>query len=367
MDTDIDVAEPVAETKSGQTQRALLATLKPLNLSDKLKASVLERLKKKSIAGKPQKGTPVVGDCELWTGFRVHGYGQIGVAGKVKQAHRAALEVHHNVELPPNLHGRHLCANSSCVRIEHLAIGTALDNGRDKVESGRSTAGEKHPGATITAVTALAIYNSKLTKKELSVLYNCSKGIVTQIRTGWAWTSVTGATKKEQKTVTKCELDIKDEEKAKQYVRDRIKIEPDEENEHHVHWIWTPSKFASGYGQAGFHGKTYCAHNFAYRAFNTCVKIPDNVHVLHSCKRRDCVNPEGLRLGTRKENMADRVRDGTDNRGEKHKRAKLNDGTVLEIRRLALEGTSQKTLADRFHVSHQTISSVVSMQAWGHV
>lgn len=358
---DVDVAEPVVEIKSGQSQEALLATLEPCKLSQKHKDSALERLREKTVPGKPQPNTPAVGDCRLWTGYKdTSGYGGIGVSGKMKQPHRIAFEVRHDVALPRSIHVRHLCANTLCVRIEHLAIGTAQDNANDKVETGRSTAGEKHPGATITAEAALAIYKSKLTGEELSIRYNCSKSVVNQIRAGWSWSSITGATKKEQKTVTKSELDIKDEEKAKRYVRDRVKMVPDEENEHHLHWIWTRSKFVTGYGQAAFHRKTYNAHIFAYRAFRQCVKIPDGMCVLHSCKRRDCVNPDGLRLGTRKENMADRVRDGTDNRGEKHKRAKLNDGTVLEIRRLASEGVLHQVLADRFGVCHRNINRIVS-------
>ena len=371
MDIDDDVVEPVVgdEIKSGMSQDALLATLKPLDLSDKHKASALNRLKNKTIPGKPQPNTPVVGDCALWTGCQTGGYGLIHVGGKMKKTNRIAFEVSHDVALPPNLQVRHLCANPLCVEIKHMAIGTAQDNANDAVESGRSLTGSNNPNASITAETANAIYanSTGLAEKELAVLHNCSEHIVKQIRTGQRWSSVTGATKRKRSAVKKVELGIKDEKEAKTYIKERIDLIPDEENEQHVHWVWKQSKNAFGYGQARFHGKLYKAHNFAWRVWNQMYKPKKGECVLHGCKMKHCVNPDSLRLGTGKENMADKVRDGTDNRGEKHRRAKLNDGNVLEIRRLVTQGVSQSKLAKQYDVTPSAICNVVSGKRWKHL
>lgn len=368
MDIDAGVAEPVVQIKSGMSQEALLATLQPLQLSDELKASVLNRLKNKTEPGKPQQGTPVVGDCVLWTGAKIGVYGQISVGSKNKHTNRAAFEVHHGVELPPNLHVRHLCANPACVEIEHLAIGTVQDNGNDKVESGRSLTGDKHPGAKLTAEFAKAIFAATgLSGKELAARYGCSESVVDAIRCGRSWSSVTGATKRNPATRKKNELRLTDEEEAQAYVKERIDLIPDEENEQHVHWAWRQCKDEDGYGIAAFHGKRYYAHNLAWRAWNQMYKLKKGECVLHGCKMKHCVDPTSLRLGTAKENTADRVRDGTDNRGVKNKRAKLDDEKVYEIRRLHSKGTSVKTLADRFRVTPMAISDVVSGKNWKHL
>lgn len=348
--------------------RELVVDVKPLRLSDKHKASVLRRLNDNIKPGKPQPGTKVTGDCELWTGCQVSGYGQLRVGGKLKYANRIACEIYNNIELPPELQVRHLCANPLCVARAHLVVGTAQDNANDKVESGRSLAGENSPAATITADIAKAIYNNSasLTQKELAVLYSCSEQLVRTIHSGRAWCSVTGATNQKRTAVKRFELEIKDEEEARQYVKDRVQLLLDNENNGHTHWIWQ-SKRGDGYGQAAFRGKRYLAHIFSWRAFNKCAKIKKGECVLHGCRRKDCVNPEGLRVGTCKENMADKVRDGTDGRGTKNKRAKLTEEKVYEIRRLHSKGASSRTIAERFRVSQAAINAVVSGRNWNHL
>lgn len=364
---DVD-AEPVVDIKSGQTQESLLSILKPSDLSPEHANSVLQRLKKTVTPGKPATGTPAVGDCELWTGCRIGGYGIIKVDGKMKRVTRIAFEIKKNVTLPPNLQVRHLCANPACVAATHLEIGTAQDNANDKVESGRSLSGEKHPGASITAETAKAIFTNSmgLKHKDIAALYGCSEVIVERIRTGSTWSSVTGAQKRKRPARKKSSLEPKDEEIAKKYVLDRIQEQQDADNKEHVHWIWNRSKYPDQYGVATFKGKGYKAHVLSWRAFNQCKKT-NGKHVLHDCKRKDCVNPTSLRLGTAKENMADKVRDGTDSRGTKNKRAKLNDQAVREIRGLRESGASQKTIAGQFSVSTSTINDVLCGRRWGHL
>jgi hypothetical protein len=39
----------------------------------------------------------------------------------------------------------HRCDNPPCVRVDHLFLGTMLDNNRDRAAKGRSAAGDRHP------------------------------------------------------------------------------------------------------------------------------------------------------------------------------------------------------------------------------
>lgn len=72
-----------------------------------------------------------------------------------------------------------------------------------------------------------------------------------------------------------------------------------------------------------------------------------------------------LSYGTRSENVGrDRVRDGQDNRGERHGAHKLMKEQVLEIRRRRAEGAELLPLAQKFNVSVQTISGICTGRNW---
>lgn len=69
--------------------------------------------------------------------------------------------------------------------------------------------------------------------------------------------------------------------------------------------------------------------------------------------------------GTRSENVgADRLRDGQDNRGERHGLHKLTAEQVLEIRRRRAAGEELLPLAEEFGVIFQTISDIALGRSW---
>ncbi len=76
--------------------------------------------------------------CLEWTGCRdCHGYGRINVCDYPQLVHRLAWAL--LVEpIPVGKHVLHRCDNPPCVNIEHLFLGTALDNALDKVAKGRT-------------------------------------------------------------------------------------------------------------------------------------------------------------------------------------------------------------------------------------
>lgn len=55
------------------------------------------------------------------------------------------------------------------------------------------------------------------------------------------------------------------------------------------------------------------------------------------------------------------------NAGELNRAAKLQEGDVLEIRRLYKTGTRQPELAEMYGVSHQNIHSIVTRKSWRHL
>jgi hypothetical protein len=129
-------------------------------------------------------------------------------------------------------------------------------------------------------------------------------------------------------------------------------------------WLWTATINNRGYGQFRIDRKTRLAHKISWLiAGNT---IPDDKPLLrHKCRNRNCVRPEHLEVGTVAENMADRLRDGTDARGEKSVLSKLTAEKVLQIRSRATE--TQTELAREFGVARTTINNIINRYNWKHI
>lgn len=99
--------------------------------------------------------------CWRWSGRTdAGGYG-VFYWGPNGRAHRRAHRVSYAAFVgdPGDLHVCHRCDNPGCVNPEHLWLGTAKDNHRDKVAKGRSNprCGEQHPSVKLSKADALAI------------------------------------------------------------------------------------------------------------------------------------------------------------------------------------------------------------------
>lgn len=76
-------------------------------------------------------------DCWEWTASKDnHGYGHLGINGKIIRAHRVAWELTTG-PIPTGLCVLHKCDNPGCVRPDHLFIGTKADNNHDMIAKGR--------------------------------------------------------------------------------------------------------------------------------------------------------------------------------------------------------------------------------------
>lgn len=79
--------------------------------------------------------------CWVWTGsITPQGYGRLWVNRESVGVHRVSWELH-NGPLPKGMHVLHRCDFPCCVNPDHLFIGSAMDNVRDKIEKGRAKIG----------------------------------------------------------------------------------------------------------------------------------------------------------------------------------------------------------------------------------
>ncbi len=118
------------------------------------------------------------------------GYGQrICREGERLAAHRFAWVATHGT-IPDDLFVLHRCDNPSCVRPDHLFLGTTSDNIRDKFAKGRDVRGEQHPHAKLTEAAVLAIRSDqRASTAELAKRYGVSATHIRRVITHKAWTT----------------------------------------------------------------------------------------------------------------------------------------------------------------------------------
>lgn len=104
------------------------------------------------------------GPCIEWKGSRDGcGYGRRWVDGKNRSAHRVAWEEARG-SIPDGLHVLHHCDNPPCYNVDHLFLGTHLDNMHDMAAKGRAARrggprafGEANPAAKLTSAQVAEI------------------------------------------------------------------------------------------------------------------------------------------------------------------------------------------------------------------
>ena len=128
--------------------------------------------------------------------------------------------------------------------------------------------------------------------------------------------------------------------------------------------IWPFSKYPSGYGQVRYRGKSQLASRVMCMLVYGKPEM-DSLEAAHSCGKghEGCVNPMHLRWDTPKGNCLDRLKHGTDTRGEKNWNAKLNIEAVREIR-YTYSDANKEHLAEKFGVHVTTIQDVFKRRTW---
>jgi hypothetical protein len=160
---------------------------------------------------------PELGPCWLWTGYRMpRGYGQATIFGKRSLTHRASWRIATGQDAGA-LFVCHHCDNPSCVRPEHLFLGTHQDNTDDMMAKGRGPVGDrngarKYPqrisaseayqrnrprGPRVnTAVLTYedvgrirAMFVAGLSNKEIALEFGVHRNSIWHIRRGLTWKS----------------------------------------------------------------------------------------------------------------------------------------------------------------------------------
>lgn len=133
-------------------------------------------------------------------------------------------------------------------------------------------------------------------------------------------------------------------------------------------WTWTGVRSPGGYGSInlGRRGAGFMpAHRMSYRIHHG--EVPAGMDVCHTCDNPPCVNPAHLFAGTRKENMQDCVAKGRMRVGEADGNARFTEVDIRQIRRMASEGTSVKSIAQTFSAHERTIRAIVRREQWRHI
>lgn len=149
-----------------------------------------------SVARRFEEKVDRSGECHLWTGATVRGYGVLWIGprpGKLIYAHRLALGKRIGRDLTDEM-ALHTCDTPACVRPDHLKPGTAKNNTDDAIERGRLMHGSRHYLAKLTEqdvreiVSLLATPGT--THASIADRYGVSRVSISYIRSGKTWRHV---------------------------------------------------------------------------------------------------------------------------------------------------------------------------------
>lgn len=134
--------------------------------------------------------------CWIWTGLKIRqGYGRFSLNGKNWLAHRLAFLFTYG-EFPDDLCVLHNCDNPSCVRPDHLRLGSIRDNNADTMVRGRHRHGEAVDASgennnfhrfTWQQIREIRALKGKLSAVEIAQRFGTKRTYVNQILSGYRW------------------------------------------------------------------------------------------------------------------------------------------------------------------------------------
>ena len=123
---------------------------------------------------------------------------------------------------------------------------------------------------------------------------------------------------------------------------------------------WPFARNAKGYGWVRRQGRPHLAHRQSLLYWKGDPPTPEH-HAAHEpilCHNPSCVNPHHLSWKTPTENEADKILDGTTNRGEQNPNYKLSSADVRKV--LAMRDQPLTEIAKAFNVSGDTIYGILN-------
>jgi hypothetical protein len=148
--------------------------------------------------------------CHIFTGSKDDcGYGRINKDGKLIRLHRAMWEKHFG-QISTGFVIMHKCDNPACINIDHLQVGTQLDNVRDmwaknrgvrlfgntnsrgkSINTGSSHGRSIFSDEQVKYIKQMLLLDgsSKMTLK-LASEFDCSKAAIRHIKNGTRWSHI---------------------------------------------------------------------------------------------------------------------------------------------------------------------------------
>lgn len=120
-----------------------------------------------------------------------HGYPQLWKNGKNHNMHRVLFE-EKNGPIGLGLVIRHICDNRSCINIEHMLPGTALENAQDRNSRDRNNppVGERSGTAKLTEDQIQEIRSSTTGQQALADRFGINQSQVSRIKNRKRWSHV---------------------------------------------------------------------------------------------------------------------------------------------------------------------------------
>ena len=141
--------------------------------------------------------------------------------------------------------------------------------------------------------------------------------------------------------------------------------------------LWNKTLDGEGYGTTNLKSRYIKAHRLSYMIKIGGKEIPEYINgektvIRHSCRWRNCINPDHLDIGTNSDNCKDRIRDGTANRGDSSHLSKIKESLAREIKLSRREkGESgyktQKERAKIFRVQLSTVRGIDIGHSWAYL
>jgi hypothetical protein len=132
-------------------------------------------------------------------------------------------------------------------------------------------------------------------------------------------------------------------------------------------WIWKAKARCNGYGLFKINQRNIPAHRISYQIHNGDFDF--NLHVLHKCDIRNCVNPDHLFLGTNKDNVDDKVSKDRQAKGSDNGNSILSENDVIEIKELLKYKYYGyiRHMMKKYNVSERCILDIKSGRTWKHI